>query len=61
MKFSAMRFIISGTKLHYQTKVDQTLVSNPFKLRDHFRLQLRASVSIDPDLRRQRLVGVKWL
>lgn len=25
-------FIISGTKLHYQTKVDQTLISDPFKL-----------------------------
>lgn len=24
-------FIISGTKLHYQTKVDQTIISNPFK------------------------------
>lgn len=47
-------FIISGTKLHYQTKVDQTLISNPFKASDKLFYQHRGTAPIGPDPRCQR-------
>lgn len=46
-------FIISGTKLHYQTKVDQTLISNPFKPLEKL-FQHRGTFPTDPDLQNQR-------
>ena len=46
-------FIISGTKLHYQTKVDQTLLSNPFKPSEEF---LSRSEGPAPAIR----AGLRW-